>query len=86
MNKKEFEQLFKTEIEPYIQKDDKPALREAWNNTVDSFMRDGTLPKRAGNWSHPKRFYTPSENREFPPKDDEYKAGYMQGKGGMRML
>jgi hypothetical protein len=63
MNKKEFEQMFKTEIEPNIPPDDKAALREAWNNTVDMYVKDGTLPKKAGDWAHPKRFYCPSERK-----------------------
>lgn len=57
MNRKQFEAMFKAEIEPNISQTDKPALRQAWNDTIDSMIKDGTLNKRAGNWSHPKRFY-----------------------------
>ena len=63
MNKKQFEQMFETEIEPNIPKNDKPRLREAWNNIIDSFIKDRTLPEKAGNWPHPKRFYLPSERK-----------------------
>ena len=56
MNKKDFEAFFKAEIEPGISKSDKPALRMAWNDLIDSMIRDRTLKERAGNWSHPKRF------------------------------
>lgn len=63
MNKREFEHLFKTVIEPDIPKDDKPALREAWNNTIDGYIKDRILPEKAANWVHPKRFYLPSERK-----------------------
>lgn len=60
MNKKQFEAFFKSEIEPNIPKDDKPALRQAWNDTIDSYIKDGKLMKKAGDWAHPKRFYRPT--------------------------
>jgi hypothetical protein len=56
MNKKQFEVFFKSEIEPSCG-NDKPMKRQAWNDLIDSMLKDGTLNKRAGNWSHPKRFY-----------------------------
>lgn len=59
--KNQFAQFFKTEIEPTISASDKPALRQAWNDTTDQMHKAGELPARALNWSHPKRFYTKSE-------------------------
>lgn len=56
--KKEFAQFFKSEIEPGISPTDKPALRQAWNDTIDGMCKAGELPERARDWSHPKRFYT----------------------------
>jgi hypothetical protein len=61
MTKRQFEELFREEVLPslverYEQDDipDKPARREAWNNTVDAYIRDGALPEAAGNWTHPR--------------------------------
>lgn len=59
--KKEFERYFKSEIELNIPKWDKPALRERWNNTIDSYVKDGSLPDRASDWAHPTRFYYASQ-------------------------
>lgn len=56
--RKEFEQYFKANIEPSIPGNDLPALRQAWNDTIDSMCKGNELPKRARDWSHPKRFYT----------------------------
>lgn len=56
ITRKEFEAYFKIEIEPHISKTDKPALRQTWNDTIDSLCKDKTLPERARDWSHPKRF------------------------------
>lgn len=53
MTKKQFEEYFKTEVLPYIG-NDKPARRQAWNDTVDAFIRDGLLPESAGDWTHPR--------------------------------
>lgn len=81
--KKEFVQFFQTEIEPNISATDKPALRQAWNDTVDELQKKGTLPKRAGNWSHPDHFYTDSELRSMGRRRtvDQYtlRADYGQG-------
>ena len=55
--KKEFVAFFKTEIEPFISSSDKPALRQAWNDTIDSMCKSDQLPDRARDWTHPKRFY-----------------------------
>lgn len=59
--KNQFAQYFKTEIEPTISASDKPALRQAWNDTIDGLCKAGTLPERARDWSHPDRFYTYNE-------------------------
>jgi len=60
MTKKDFEHHFKTYIMPAVaaryEQDgipDKPARREAWNNTVDAYIKDGMLPERAGDWKKP---------------------------------
>ncbi len=63
MKKTEFLKYFR-EIESTIPKNDLPALREAWNNTIDSLCKDGSLQDSARNWSHPKRFYSKSEQRD----------------------
>jgi len=42
---------------------DRPARREAWNNTVDAMIRGGILPESAGDWSHPKY----ASARNIPP-------------------
>lgn len=60
-NKKQFEQFFKNTIETHINKKDKPALRQAWNDTIDAMIKDGQLSERAGFWQHPDRFLTVSE-------------------------
>lgn len=54
--RKQFEQYFKANIEPSIN-NDLPALRQAWNDTIDALCRERTLPERARDWSHPRRFY-----------------------------
>lgn len=57
MTNKEFRAFFKSEIEPTISASDKPALRQAWNDTIDRMHRDGKLPDKALNWLHPRHFY-----------------------------
>jgi tRNA pseudouridine-54 N-methylase len=64
MNKAQFSRYFKENIETEIQSSDKPALREAWNNTIDSMIKNGELKENAGNWSHPARFYNRGERME----------------------
>ena len=61
MTKAEFERYFKSEILPLVAEryeqdgiPDKPARREAWNDTVDAYIQDGILPQSAGDWSHPR--------------------------------
>jgi hypothetical protein len=60
MTKRDFEAMFKRDvipqiIEAYEQRGvpDRPARREAWNNTVDAYIRAGLLTESAGDWSHP---------------------------------
>lgn len=57
----QFERYFKQEIEPAIPATDKPALRQAWNDAIDSMCKGEYLPERARNWSHPARFYYKSD-------------------------
>jgi hypothetical protein len=59
--KNEFSTYFKTHIEPGISSTDKPALRQAWNDTIDVMCKGNELPERARDWSHPARFYYQSE-------------------------
>jgi hypothetical protein len=61
MTKRQFEEMFREEVLPSLieryEQDgipDKPARREAWNNTVDAYIRDRVLPEVAGNWTHPR--------------------------------
>ena len=63
MTKRQFEEMFREEILPHLVEHeqqrgsrfpDKPGRREAWNNTVDSYIRDRQLPESAGNWTHPR--------------------------------
>jgi len=62
MTKAQFEAMFKEDVIPSILAQeqqygstfpDAPMRREAWNNMVDSYVRDGVLSSRAENWSHP---------------------------------
>lgn len=90
MTKRQFEDYFKEEVIPIIQEKyeqdgtpDRPARREAWNDTVDYFIQDGELPESAYNWSHPRwletyqaphgrRYYNPIQRlRVFADSDAE---------------
>jgi hypothetical protein len=76
MTLKEFNKLFKLNIEFAIPASDKPALRQAWNDQIDAMCKNGQLPERARDWSHPRRFYkynTP-ENPNRPSKHYERKT------------
>ena len=58
MTKNEFVASFRREILPAIIHNeingpDYPARRQAWNDTIDSMIKDGTLPARAGDWTKP---------------------------------
>ena len=46
---------------------DRPARREAWNNTIDFYIKDGMLPSSAANWAHPKWLETYGHRRGNPP-------------------
>jgi len=61
LTKRQFEEMFREDVLPYVieqyEQDgipDKPARREAWNNTIDAYIRDRMLPEAAGNWAHPR--------------------------------
>lgn len=56
MNKSEFIAFFNDHIATNIPKDDKPMLRQAWNDTIDGMVKGNELNKRARNWAHPKSF------------------------------
>lgn len=74
--KKEFTKYFRTEIESEISSTDKPALRQAWNDTIDFMTRDNQLPATAKNWGHPVRFYHPTERkRKLKPGTKRLKKG-----------
>lgn len=85
--RKEFEQYFKANIEPSIN-NDLPALRQAWNDTIDALCKEGTLPDRARDWRHPRRFYrygtveNPHRDRPRKTKDEyEIQGDYGHGHG-----
>jgi len=73
MTRAQYEQLFKTGIEINLPANDKPALREAWNNNIDALVKEGTLPDRARDWSHPRRFY-PYGSTENPLRNHKRKT------------
>jgi hypothetical protein len=54
MTKKKFLPYFR-QISQGIPKNDKPMLRQVWNDTIDLLCKDGFLKDRARNWSHPKK-------------------------------
>ena len=61
MTQKEFNQDFKTNILPSViarcGKNDKPAIREAYNNYSDSLCKDGLITtKQYNNWCTPNSF------------------------------
>lgn len=52
--KKDVLKYFNEYIKPTIPSDDKPALREAWNNYIDMLCKDGDITeKQYNNWSNP---------------------------------
>ena len=70
MTKNDFTRYFRSEILPAIIHNeingpDYPARRQAWNDTIDSMIKDGTLPNRAGDWIKPKDI---EGNPTKPPK------------------
>jgi hypothetical protein len=99
LTKKAFEDLFREEVLPHVieryEQDgipDKPARREAWNNTVDSYIRDRILPESAGNWGHPRWLETwrPAQRhsrrshatKKTPAQLQREIAGALTSKGG----
>lgn len=70
--RKQFLQYFEINIEPFIPGKDLPALREAWNNEIDTKCKSGELPDRARDWSHPRRFYRYG-SEENPNRSSGYK-------------
>jgi hypothetical protein len=77
MTKSQFEEMFREEILPGLIEHeqqrgsgfpDKPGRREAWNNTVDSYIRDRQLPESAGNWGHPRWL----ETAQTPSRHDDH--------------
>jgi len=60
MTKSQFEEMFRAEILPRIAEHervgfpDKPRRRQAWNDTINAYIRNRALPEAAGNWSHPR--------------------------------
>ena len=72
MTKNDFTRYFRSEILPQIIEQeqetgtrDYPGRRQAWNDTIDSMIKDGTLPDRAGDWIKPKDI---EGNPTTPPK------------------
>ena len=79
MTKREFEQMFREEILPRLAArervgfPDKAGRRTAWNDTVDSYIKDGQLTEaKAGRWGHPRWLETwqPPIGKRF--SDDDY--------------
>ncbi len=74
LTKKAFEDHFREEVLPRVIErygvSDRPARRQAWNDTVDSYIRDGMLSETAGNWGHPRWLETwrPSGARSHATK------------------
>jgi hypothetical protein len=76
MTKKEFECFFKEEMMPLIfihenrwqtewEHPDKPLRREQWNDTIDMYIKESLIPKRAGDWVHPRWLETMKPSRHF---------------------
>jgi hypothetical protein len=42
---------------------DYPALRQAWIDMVDSYIKDGSVPPQAGNWDKPSFVEPREQNR-----------------------
>lgn len=80
MTKKQFEEDFRENTLPFIieryEQDgvpDRPARCEAWNDTVDSYIKDGILSESAYNWSHPRWLETARRNPDPNPSDTKLK-------------
>ena len=54
MTKKQAEQIFKSEILPTLNREDKPLIRENWNNWTDSLCKNGDITESQYNrWLNP---------------------------------
>lgn len=54
MLKKDAEWNFKNDCLPFLDETDRPSVRQAWNDYVDSLERDGWITeKQAATWTHP---------------------------------
>jgi len=58
MSKAKFEEFFKFNVMGGILREfgkyDRPARRQAWNDTIDALVKDGCLSPRARDWAHPQ--------------------------------
>ena len=55
MTRKDF---FKTYVQPYMRKSDKPFNRQLWHDTKDSLHKDGLITdKQVNNWIYPRNKY-----------------------------
>lgn len=61
MTKAQFEEDFKENVIPHIG-DDPTSRRTTWNDQVDAYVKDGMLPDRAYDWSHPRWLETRKKN------------------------
>lgn len=62
MTKAEFTKSLKSDLIA-MYGDDYPALRQAWNNNIDHYIKLGVIPPRAGDWTHPEWLYPPSQRK-----------------------
>jgi hypothetical protein len=80
MTKRQFEEMFREEVLPHVIERygtrDRPARREAWNDTVDAYIRERVLPEAAGNWTHPSwlETWSPPQRHHAKKKSEEDKA------------
>jgi hypothetical protein len=61
LTKPQWEEYFKHNVLPGVEDryerdgiPDRPARREAWNDSVDAAIKADALPESAGDWKHPK--------------------------------
>ena len=60
MNRTELESDFRDVVVPSLARHEADGVRDlpmrlqAWNDYVDSLIKEGQPPERAGNWLHPK--------------------------------
>lgn len=54
MTKEEAITFFNKHIRPSIPEDDKPMLKQAWNDWTDALCKEGKItPKQYSSWVHP---------------------------------